>query len=124
MFWKKYKMWIIGFAVFIIIYIIIKKISERSPAMTMPNGGTVGGGVIKATFKPDVTKVDRAKLFAVGTKNSNEVAYLQQWINTYYPSYKLAVDGDFGSKTNTAFLAVQTPKPKNAISNSLESLGI
>ena len=126
MFFKKYKNWIIGAVVFLIIYLIIKAIANRSPEMTLPSGGTAGGAVIPARFKYDASKVDRSQVIGSGTKNSHAVAYLQDWLNTYYGE-KLAVDGDFGSKTRAAATRAATVAGKPnlaAITFTLDSAGI
>lgn len=119
-FFQKYKYFIIGAIVLLIVWQVVKSIAARNAVMTMPNGGTVGGAVIPAKFRYDAAKVDRAKVFGLGAKNSHEVAYLQNWLNRYYNA-KLTVDGDFGSRTNAALLAA---KPDSPLSFSLDTLGI
>lgn len=119
-FFNKYKTPIFVVLGLIIVFIIVRAIQNRAPSMTLPNGGTAGGGVIPARFKYDASKVDRMQTIGVGTKNSHAVAYLQTWLNRYYDS-KLAVDGDFGSKTNAALIAA---KPNAPITFTLETLAI
>lgn len=103
---KKYMWWIIAA---IAAYIIYKIVSNRIGSEKDTGGGVVpapGGGTTFVKFVYDPSKVDRAKIFGVGTKNSNEVGYLQTWLNQYYKS-GLTVDGDWGARTTAALLIVR-----------------
>lgn len=116
--YKKYLIWVL---IAVVVIIILKRIADRKPEMTMPNGGTVGGGVVPARFKPDVSKANPETVISSGVKNSNEVAYFQTWLNQYYNA-GLVVDGDFGARTAAALkLAKDKTFP---ISFSLHAMGI
>ena len=118
-FLKKY-MWYIIAAM--LLYIVYRVISNRitAPKAAAPVSGG-GGSVSVPGFKYDPSKVNRDKNFGVGTNNSNEVAYLQTWLNTYF-SKSLKVDGDFGARTSAAMISVLPGS--NPISTTLNTLKI
>lgn len=120
--WKKWATWL---GVAVLLYIIYRIISNRLEAPKAPtapvvtaNAGTV---VIPTKFAYDVSKVKRDKTFGIGTNNSQEVAYLQGWLNQWYNA-GLKIDGDWGARTTLAFTA-HLPG-KNSISTTLNSLEI
>ncbi len=119
-FLKKY-MWYIVAAV--LLYIVYRVIGNRitAPKAAAPASG--GGGATPSVpgFKYDPSKVNRDKNFGVGTNNSNEVAYLQNWMNVYFKK-GLKVDGDFGAMTSAAMISV-IPN-SNPISTTLNTLKI
>ena len=116
-FLKKYAWYIVGVIVLVIIYKVIK---NRIGSTPNDNGGTLPA-TSEPSFKYDPSAVNRQKTFGVGAMNSQEVAYLQAWVNAYGKT-KLAVDGDFGPKTAAAFLAERPAT--NIISTNLDKLGI
>jgi peptidoglycan hydrolase-like protein with peptidoglycan-binding domain len=105
-FLKKYMWWIIAAIGAVIIYNIV---SNRLSSPKDTGGGSVplpGGGTTTVKFVYNPAKVDRKKVFGLGSKNSNEVAYLQTWLNQYYKS-GLSVDGSWGAKTTAALLSAR-----------------
>lgn len=118
-FLKKY-MWYIVAAV--LLYIVYRVISNRitGPKSAAPVVGA-GGSVSVPGFKYDASKVNRDKTFGMGTNNSNEVAYLQTWLNAYF-NKGLKVDGDFGARTSAAMISVLPGS--NPISTTLNMLKI
>lgn len=116
-FLAKYKWWIIGALVALIVLPrIFKFITSAASGSDSP---PVGGGS-SPQFKCNPASADRGKMFGLGTKKSNEVCYLQTWLNTYYGA-GLSVDGDFGAKTRSA---LDTFKPGAGITMSLNTLNI
>lgn len=102
---KKYIYWVAGLAILaVVVKIITNRIRAKSTGGENPE--TAPGGGSLPSFQYDPSAVNREKTFGVGTMDSNEVAYLQTWLNSYFGK-SLKVDGDFGSKTATAFLSVR-----------------
>lgn len=118
---KKIALWV-GIA--IVLYLIYKGISNKleSPKGTVPvvtaSGATVPAPV---KFKYDASKVSRTKPFGTGTTNSQEVGYLQTWLNNWYAA-GLKVDGNMGAMT-TAKLIAHRPG-SNPIQTTLDALDI
>ena len=118
-FLKKYWPYLVGA---IVAYLIYRIVSNRvlSPGKNVAiDTGT--GATPTPAFAYNPEKVERAKLFGLGTKDSQEVAYLQTWLNRYY-SRGLVVDGDFGPMTAAALLAAKPTA--NQVSTSLDKLAI
>jgi len=110
----------------LLLYIIYRVISNRLESPKKPPTPVVlgSGGIpipIPELFIYNPAKVVRDKKFGVGTNNSQEVAYLQTWLNVYYNT-GLKVDGDWGTKT-TAAVTVHRPLT-NQISTTLQDMGI
>jgi peptidoglycan hydrolase-like protein with peptidoglycan-binding domain len=115
-FLKKYMYWIIAAILAYIIYIVVKNRNKNAAG-----GSDSIPGISVPSFKYVPSSVDRAKPFGIGSKDSQEVAYLQTWLNSYHGK-TLKVDGDFGSKTSAAWLSVRPAT--NVLSSTLDSLGI
>jgi len=120
--WKQILKWV---AAILVLYLVYKVLSNRlsSPSgatHTLPDGS---GGSVKIpalfVYRPDL--VDRKKQFGSGSKNSQEVGYLQAWLNAWYHE-NLTVDGDFGAKTAAALLRAKPTA--NQLSTTLDALGI
>jgi len=103
-FLKKYQQYLVVIMIIAIVYLILRNINKR-PGIT-----TVLAGIIPPKFKYEPEKVDRTKSIGFGSKNSQEVAYLQVWLNTYYQT-GLNIDGDFGKKTLNAVKAARPGAP-------------
>jgi hypothetical protein len=82
-------------------------------------GGGAPVGPPTPSFKCNSAAADRDAAISQGTKNSNAVCYLQQWLNTYYNA-KLTVDGNFGAKTRAA---LDLYRPQTPLAFTLNQIG-
>lgn len=119
---KKYLIWAaIAIVLYLIYRVISNRIENKGTALVVPPGGGIPTHVPIA-FVYDPSKVVRTKSFGLGSKNSQEVGYLQTWLNTWPPQAGLKVDGDFGPKT---LAALMSKKPfANSVSTTLDTLAI
>ena len=123
---KKFIPWIIGAIVAFIIYrVVSNRLESPKRSAGVIGGGIIpplsGGGIGAPSFNYSPTDVNREKSFGLGSRQSQEVAYLQTWLNLYYRS-GLIVDGSFGSLTAAALLAAKPTA--NQISTTLNKLGV
>lgn len=120
-FFKTYWKWILLAVVAYVVYRIASNALESKDNETVQVNvpGETPENFNLFVYKPD--SVDRKKKFGVGSSNSQEVAYLQTWLNLYYKSL-LKVDGNWGGRTSAAFLMA---KPLiSPLGVSLDSLSI
>ena len=116
-FWGKYKGWIIfGIIALILLPSLLRALTGNDSDEPVKIPGTGGVGP-KFTCNPSAA--DRNKVLSQGTKNSNEVCYLQGWLNQYFQS-GLKVDGNFGANTRSA---VNKNVPSAGQTFSLNSIG-
>jgi len=95
--WAKYKAWIIFGIIAIVLFPSILRALTKGDEKDAPV--KVGGGT--PVFKCNVGGANKDTVISQGTKRSNEVCYLQSWLNQYF-SAGLKVDGDFGVATRNA----------------------
>lgn len=111
---SKYIKWALIALVVIVVFRIVSIRKKGQPV----DIGSVSGFGSSHDCKP--LEANRSKMFGYGTKDSNEVCYLQKWLNDYF-SAGLAVDGNFGTKTNAA---LKSALPTAPATFSLDSLTI
>lgn len=116
-FWNNYKWWIVGVVVAVI---VLPRVFRFITGMNTTPDDTDAGGGGSPSFQCQSASADRNKPFGLGTVRSNEVCYLQTWLNMY-KNANLKKDGAFGSKTQAA--AIQAGLPVS-VSMTLNSLGI
>lgn len=116
-FWNNYKYWIIGG---ILAVIILPKIFRFITGATTTPGDETDTGTGGTAFVCQSASADRQKPFGLGTTKSNEVCYLQTWLNMY-KNAGLKKDGALGTKTQTAMVAAGLPV---SVSMTLDSLKI
>lgn len=108
----------IALIVFLVIRYAIKAVAMNSGGGKDTPNPPKNSGTKPPVVPVDPNKADRNKKMYLGLKGSNEVAYLQVWLNTYYAK-NLTVDGNFGAKTAAALLATT-----GKTGGSLNDLGI
>lgn len=120
-FWNKYKFWIIGA---IIALIVIPPIYRLLVSAIEGDGDSGGSGTpgppLPGGFKCNISGANRDKVISQGVTKSNEVCYLQTWLNSYYGA-NLKVDGNFGPATRSA---LDKAKPGSGLTFTLNTLGV
>jgi len=117
-YWKYAVYAVIAYIVYRIVANMLQSKDEDKADVVDTSTGSVTTVPI---FSYNPASVDRAKKFGVGTSNSQEVAYLQTWLNLYYKS-RLKADGNWGARTSASFLMA---KPLTSpLGVSLNSLSI
>lgn len=122
-FLKTYSTYIYWVVLAILVWIAYRVYTNRMAKRDAIGDDTqpfIPGGAVPL-FVYDPSKVDRNRLFGLGSKDSHEVGYLQSWLNQYHRA-GLVVDGNFGPRTLAAW---QIAKPgAGSLQISLNSVKI
>ena len=109
------KNWIKILVAVVVLLVVVRIFAAVKTQGTMETKGPAS--ILKPRFKCEPEKADKNKKLRKGTRNSNEVCYLQEWLNRWFNA-ELTVDGDFGAKTESALI-----KAKNMAFGSLNDFG-
>lgn len=118
--WGKYKFWIIGSIVALIVLPPLYRLLVSAIDGDGDAGGNGTPGPPLPGFSCNPAASNRDKVISQGTKKSNEVCYLQGWLNQYYGA-GLKVDGAFGPATRNALDKNRANAP---LTFTLNTLGI
>ena len=99
------KNWVQIAIALIIIIVLYRIFAQRKDSAAVAGSKPAGGIGPKKVFKCDENaKLNRDKALRKGATDSQEVCYLQRWLNQYYGA-GLKEDGDFGANTDKALMS-------------------